>query len=164
MQVICKPFASNSLAIIDISTLADLHPGDTISFWKLEPNCAGGCKTMNTKIGEGIVAASSLVSDAATVAECAHVYANMQAPPYNASLVVRSFGRNALHRVTFTAPLPAAVTSVTASRYNLVQVDSRSGAGAVVRRNHFHDGFSRMGLLKALNMTYTDNVVERAAG
>jgi len=34
----------------------------------------------------------------------------------------------------------------------------------VVRRNHFHDGFSRMGLLKAFNLTYTDNLVERAGG
>lgn len=160
MQVICKPLAPDSLAIIDISPLGDLHSGDTISFWQLEPNCKGGCKTMNGKLGVAVVKSSTQVSDLTTLSECKQSYKNMMAPPYNASLVLKSLS-HIVHRVTFTAPLPAAVT---ATRYNLAQVESRSGAGAVVSRNHFHDGFSRMGLLKALNMTYTDNIVERAGG
>ena len=84
----------------------------------------------------------------------------MQAPPYNASLVIHSLPK-VLHQVTFTAAVPPAVV---ARKFNLAQWDSRSSLGAVVQRNHFHDGFSRMGLLKAGNMTYTDNVCERAGG
>ena len=84
----------------------------------------------------------------------------MQAPPYNASLVIHSLPKS-LHQVTFKTAVPPAVV---ATRYNLAQWDSRSSAGAVVQRNYFHDGFSRMGLLKAGNLTYTDNVCERAGG
>ena len=45
---------------------------------------------------------------------------------------------------------------------NLANFERRSSAGAVVRNNHFHDGFSRMGLLKAIGLAYHGNLVERA--
>ena len=78
----------------------------------------------------------------------------MQKPPYNAHLVIGPFP-NVVYNVTFSTFLPA---NVTADQYNLANFEARSGAGAVISNNHFHDGFSRMALLKAINMTYTNNL------
>ena len=160
MQVICKQLSSNSLAVIDVSSLDNVAEGDRFSFWKLQPNCKGGCKTMNEKLGEATVMAAHRVHDPDLLAECAQTYDLMQAPPFNASLVLHSLPKT-VHRLTFSEPIPAAAV---ATRFNLAQWDSRSSSGAVVARNYFHDGFSRMGLLKADNMTYINNTCARAGG
>ena len=63
MQVICKALSSDSLAILDISSLDDVATGDKFSFWQLEPNCKGGCKRMNQKLGEAVVKNSRRATD-----------------------------------------------------------------------------------------------------
>ena len=55
---------------------------------------------------------------------------------------------------------------VTAQRYNLANFDRRSGANALIHRNHFHDSCGSGGrvILKALNASFISNTVERSGG
>ena len=160
MLVICGSPRADQLAIVDVAPLGDLKAGETVSFWRLQPNCKGGCPRMNARLGAGAVKSARAATDPELKAACAAAYAGMQAPPHNASLVIKRLP-SAATLVTFEAAVPPAVT---ASGYNLAQRDGRSGAGARIFNNHFHDGFSRMGLLKAMNISYTGNTVERAGG
>jgi len=168
MLVVCRQTSNNSLAIIDTSspvvgkgTLGEVTTGGEMSFYKLQPNCIGGCKEAAHRIWTSRVhQCDPVTKDEKLLSECSEVYNKMQAPPYNASLVLKSLSKVVYH-VEFDAPIPHAVVS---TDYNLAQYDSRSSAHAVVNRNHFHDGYSRMGLLKATRLTYTNNIVERAGG
>ena len=86
----------------------------------------------------------------------------MQAPPYNAQLVV-SVSNAPVYRMDFTAPLPQ---NCTEPLFQLANFDRRSGANALLRQNHFHDSCGSGGRvsIKALNATAIGNIMERFGG
>ena len=167
MLIICKSLDLNTLAIIDPSgsngTLAEMSTGDTISFFKLlgGADCKNGCPISNKRLGVSVVKQSNLVTDDhELLKECSQAFVEMQKPPYNAPMVLPAIP-NIVYKIQFQDAVP---TEATATKYNLGNFDNRSSAGSVVINNHFHDGFSRMGLLKAVDLTYKNNIVERANG
>jgi len=171
MLVVCKALpptspaaemsGATSLAIIDVSSgsLEATRAGDTLSFYALEP---GRQPAVNAKLGAGVVRALEKITDAATVKECHGASAAMQRPPLDAYLIVNT-ATQPVYRVDFEAALSAAVT---ASRYNLANVERFTGAGAVLRRNHFHDSCGSGGriLLKSRGATFSHNVARRFGG
>ena len=147
MNIVCDADGTEGTTLLMIdhtggTTLAPLRRGDTLAYYHLNSLA---------KLADATVVSSERVSDAQTLGRCADAWAEMKAPPYSANIIIPQW-HQALYRVTFSAPLPAAVAT---PRYNLANFEQQSAAGAVVSRNHFHDGFSRMGLLKAINLTYT---------
>jgi len=155
MNVVCGADGDDGMLLTDVTgglTLAPLAAGHSLAFYHLNTLA---------HLATATVASSARVTDAATLARCADAWSEMQAPPYSAKIIIRQWPKKGVFAVRFTAALPAAVGS---PRYNLANFEQRSAAGAVVRNTHFHDGFSRMGLLKAINLTYENNVVERAHG
>lgn len=168
MLVVCKRLdpelganGSSSLAIIDTSggALAGVQAGAAIRFFRLLP---GKVTRSNPQIGVGTVASATLSTDSALLQECRGATEAMQEPPYNARLVV-NIASSPVFRVDFADPLPSGVT---ATRYNLANLESRSGANAIVRRNLFHDASGSGGriIAKAMNGTYVDNVALRFGG
>ena len=151
---------ASSLAIVDVGggNLADAE-GDEIKFYAL---VAGHVVVANPFLGSGVVRATKRVTDPAVLAECQGITAAMKAPPYSADLVV-NVDHYPLYRVDFAAPLHP---NVTAPRYSLGNSQRRSCAGAVVRRNHFHDACGSGGriIAKARDGTYADNLAERYGG
>ena len=178
MLVICGSSATNALSIIDVSTqvkgggtLEELNRAAAaaaassasppkLSIYQLGQNCKSGCKTSNPLLWRGAVQKSVLETNQTILTSCRNAYSAMQAPPYNASLIIHGLSQ-VVYSVTFVQTVPNAIRH---ELYNLAQYMGRSGANAIVRRNHFHDGYSRMGLLKSFNLSYYDNVVERANG
>ena len=155
MNVICDADGPDGLLLTDVTgglTLAPLRARHSLAFYRLNTLA---------HIATATVASSARVTDAATLARCADAWAEMQQPPYSARIIINQWPKTGVFAVRFTEQLPTAVGS---PRYNLANFEQRSAAGAVVRRTHFHDGFSRMGLLKAINLTYEHNLVERAHG
>jgi hypothetical protein len=173
MLVVCKQLdatqsiamgasrATSSLAIIDPSNgaLADTRPGDVIQFYKL---LSGAHPAVNPLIGHGVVSSLTPITDAPLLAECHAAATAMQQPPFNATLII-NVAHSPVFQVNFQQPLPSAVT---ASRYNLATLDTHSGAGALLERNHFHDSCGSGGriLLKSRNATFRNNVAERFGG
>lgn len=161
MMVTCKVLGDKSLAIIDVSKggLGDLRAGHHLSFYQLLP---GHVTTANPFLWTGTVTGSKRASDPQLLAECRAATKAMQQPPFNATLVV-SFTNSPVFVVDFRSPLDPIVAQ---SPYNLCNFDERSGANAVVRRNHFHDSCGSGGrvIAKALNGSYTDNIIERFGG
>jgi len=118
MLVICRALGDNALAIVDVgNTLHALRPGDSLSFYQLQPGCKQGCAVSNERLGAGMVSNSAVATDPTTLAACRKTYTRMQEPPYSASLVIHSLP-DLVYRVVFTSSLPPAVT---ARPYNLVQ-------------------------------------------
>jgi hypothetical protein len=159
--------ATTSLVIIDVSggngpgTLTSLRTGDEITFFQLMP---GHVTTANPLLGAGVVTGSATrLTDPALVKECRAASTAMQQPPYNAFLVVNTNAAR-IYKVDF--PAGSLAPAITASQYNLANFERRSGAGAVVERNFFHDACGSGGriIAKALNGTYTDNTAERFGG
>eukprot|EP00040_Diaphanoeca_grandis_P042547 m.265273 g.265273 ORF g.265273 m.265273 type:complete len:555 (+) comp60984_c0_seq1:250-1914(+) len=164
MLVICDvdPEASNtSLIIIDVSGggLATAALGDELRFYQLLP---GQVNHANPFIGTGVVRSVSEVTDPATISKCHNAAHAMQQPPYNAQMVV-GFGSSPIFTVHFSTSLPVPVT---ATRFNLVNFDKRSGARAVIRNTHFHDNCGSGGsvLVKAFNSTIENNIMARFSG
>lgn len=164
MLVVCGSQAGRSLDIRDVSNggMAALVPGDLMQFFKLMP---GVPHVANPLLGTARVQQSTRVPGSEVTAPCARAASVMQQPPFSAKLVVSLTARNApVYRVQFDGPLPVDVA--TNGSFCLANFDRRSGANALLRRNHFHDSCGSGGriILKALNATFVDNLVERNGG
>ena len=165
MKVICERLPNGSLAIVDPGgSLATMQRGDQLRFYQLLP---GNPQRANPLLGAAEVAAVEAVhADHELIQHCHTVGDAMQQQPYNVHLigaVASSLHHAAVYRVDFLSQLPDAVT---ASGYNLVNYEGRSGAGFALRRNHFHDSCGSGGriIAKGFNGTLVDNVIERFGG
>ena len=190
MLVICTIPAPGELILMDVSggALSDLEAGDKLRFYQLlnQTDMRNHAKPDKPYVlcpgaGAAFGGAECEVASAAAVNrtdEKERALANfcsvkavinaMQSPPKRAHLVIKSFS-SALYRVKLQLqpqPQPQEQGKGQGQGYeydlNLANFERRSSAGAVVRNNHFHDGFSRMGLLKAIGLAYHGNLVERA--
>lgn len=101
----------------------------------------------------------SRTQDPAVLEQAKAAYSNMMGPPYNAHFV-RPFLDTNVWKIKATAPLNTSVSY----KYTLVGYEAADNTGAVVRRVHFHDGFSRNLLMKSSNSVIQDSVFERAGG
>ena len=157
MNVICKRLSTDALVLIDVAAgaLADLGPGDELKFFQLNADSF----IESAKISS----VSRVPSDDPLVDECAEVPSLMQEPPYNANLLGITVPTDYLFVVHFDAPVSSIVSNASFV-FNLVNDEQHSAVHALVANNHFHDGFSRMALLKSIACTYTGNTVERARG
>jgi hypothetical protein len=173
--------------------LRHLQTGDKLRFYRLLnqsdmqkklpnkpyalcPGAGAGTAGAGAECNVASVAAVNRTEEAALAQFCSAkpVIDAMEAPPHNAHLVIKGFPAT-LYRVKLQLQAGSAHEPEVlhprlhgqpplAYDLNLANFERRSSAGAIVRNNHFHDGFSRMGLLKAIGLTYEGNVVERAHG
>lgn len=149
------PAGSVCVDVIDTSgtntlNLLNARAGDTMTVYDLQTEA---------RVGEW-----SLVTDAQPETNASIITAANAAPqlitepPYSAH--IRDFTVYVVRLVVSTVQLSANSTR----RFQLVQFDRFSGAGANIHDNYFHDSFDTACKLKAINSTYSRNRVERARG
>ena len=163
---------SQSLAVVDVSGgLGAVRAGDVLKFYGPTPVTRYNVDPIAPPFrGAAVVKAEPerVVGrdehERTLLEACAQASTVMNRPPLSAGLVV-STASAPVWRVTFKSALPAAVTA-TATPYSLVNFEGRSGAGASLRRNYFHDAGGSGGrvLLKVPNSTYAGNVAAGGAG
>jgi len=85
--------------------------------------------------------------------------ATLNKAPYHAAVRLNTILPRA-YVVNFTESLPAQVEGM----WSLFQSDSRENSGAIVRNNHWHDGYARVLLCRSSNSVISDNRFERAGG
>lgn len=158
MEIVLKRLSDRSLLLLDTEdghTLgAAAFVGSTLTFRHLSDFALEGSARVAAAVDIGL-------PDGWTdpAAYSANITATLNNAPYNAAVRLDTILPRA-YIVNFTETLPNQVEGL----WSLFQSDSRNNRGAVLRNNHWHDGYARVLLCRSSNSVISGNRFERAGG
>jgi len=154
----------NSLRIIDTGDVLNSASNDTPTYTVPVIGVGDYLKFygLNTRTpkGRAIVDSMQSVTDPNDLAAAGVLYLTLNKSPYNAGLVGWDAPSVKMWVVTFSSSTPL---DQTISNYDLVQFDTMSSNGALVRNNYFHDSYDNCMRLQSSNTMVANNTFEHAS-